>query len=266
MTRGVAGRVSRQRRKNLRRGLLALLALLLAAPAPAQPAIDYAREDRWTQEVVPSLVVGDAVFLATPGRAKVLAILTEPSGAPKGGVVVVHGLGVHPDFGLASGVRTGLADAGYTTLSVQMPVLAANAPREDYRITLPAAGERIAAAIAFLHGKGIAKIALVSHSLGATMVDAYLARPDAATIGAWVPIGMLDDFSALPKEPVLDVVAENELAAVVATAPARARRIPKDGCSRQLTIAGTDHYFENRRKELAAAIAAFLDRVFGGRC
>jgi hypothetical protein len=36
-----------------------------------QPAIDFAREDRWAQEVVPSLVVGDAIFLATPARRKI---------------------------------------------------------------------------------------------------------------------------------------------------------------------------------------------------
>ncbi len=250
----------------MRRGFAALIVMSLAAPTLAQLTIDHAREDRWAQEVVPALVVGDAVWLATPTRPKVLAILTEPAGTAKGGVIVIHGLGVHPDFGFTSGVRTYLADAGYTTLSVQMPVLAATASRDDYRITVPGAGERIAAAIAYLRAKGVREIAIVAHSIGATMVDAYLARPDAATIGAWVPVGMLTDFSVAPKEPVLDVIAENELPQVVALAPARARRIPKDSCSRQLTIAGTDHYFDNRQKELAATIAAFLDQAFGGRC
>ena len=206
------------------------------------------------------------MWLATPARPKVLAILTEPSAASKGGVIVIHGLGVLPDFGLIGGVRTGLADAGYTTLSVQMPVLSATASRDDYAVTLPAAGDRIAAAIAFLRGRGVAKIAIVSHSLGATMANAYLARPGAFSIDAWVPVGMAVDFAAPPKEPVLDVTAETELAVVAAATPSRATRLPQDRCSRQLTIAGTDHYFENRQKELTAAIAAFLGRVFGGRC
>ena len=34
------------------------------------PAADYAREERWAQEIVPSIVVGDAVYLATPARAE----------------------------------------------------------------------------------------------------------------------------------------------------------------------------------------------------
>ncbi len=245
---------------------LALIVLAVASSALGAPAIDYAREERWAQEIVPSLVVGDAVWLATPARPKVLAILTEPSAAPKGGVIVVHGLGVHPDFGLIGGLRAGLADAGYATLSVQMPVLLAGASRDDYTVTLPAAGDRIAAAIAFLRGKGMTKIAIVSHSLGAAMTNAYLASPNAASIAAWVPVGMPAGFAILPKEPVLDVTAESELPEVVAAKPLRARRLPNDGCSRQLTIAGADHYFEARQKELTAAVAAFLDRVFGGRC
>lgn len=250
----------------MRRSLLALIAVSLAATAFGAPAIDDAREERLAQETVPSIVVGDAVWLATPSRPKVLAILTEPSAAPRGGVIVVHGMGVHPDFGVVNGLRSGLAEAGYTTLSVQMPVLSAAASRDDYAVALPAAGERIAAAIAFLRVRGVAKIAIVSHSLGATMVDAYLARPGALSIDAWVPVGMAVDFAVPPKEPVLDVTAENELAVVAAATPSRATRLPQDRCSRQLTIGGADHYFEHRRNELAAAIAAFLDRVFGGQC
>jgi dienelactone hydrolase len=246
--------------------VMALIAAGSLACASIAATTDDAREDRWAQEVAPGIVVGDAVFLATPTRARVLAILTMPNGAPKGGVIVIHGLGVHPDYGMIGGVRTLLADAGYATLSVQMPVLAAGATRQDYRVTLPAAGERIAAAVAYLRGKGIAKIAIVSHSMGATMTDAFLARPDAARIDAWVPVGMLIEFTTPPGEQVLDVIAESDLPEVASAAPLRAQRLRGDACSRAVTIAGADHYFESRQKELAAAIAPFLDRAFSERC
>jgi len=65
---------------------------------------------------------------------------------------------------------------------------------------------------------------------------------------------------------VLDVVAEHEIELVAESAPARAQTLPKDTCSRQVTIAGTDHYFDNRQKELVAAIAGFLGRAFAGQC
>jgi alpha/beta superfamily hydrolase len=244
------------------RCVVAALAIAVFAAFPARAA-DYEREERWAQEVVPSIVVGDAVYLAIRSRPKVLAILTRPDGVAAGGVVIVHGLGVHPDWGLISGLRTGLADAGFVTLAVQMPVLAAGATRDEYRATMPEAAERIAAAVDLLRMKGIARIALVSHSLGASMADAYLARN---AIDAWAPIGMFGALSVPPKEPVLDIVAETEIQPVRESAPARAMTLPKDACSRQLTIAGADHYFERRQKELVAAVAAFLGQAFAGRC
>jgi len=229
-------------------------------------AADYAREERWAQEIAPAIVVGDPVYLSTASRSRILAILTEPPGNAKGGVVIIHGVGVHPDWGLNGGIRTRLADAGLVTLSVQMPVLAAGATRDEYRTTLPESSERIAAAIRYLRDKGITKLAIVSHSMGATMANAYLARPDASAIDAWVPIGMFGAFDAQPKQPVLDVIAERDFDEVRAAAAERARHPIGIRCSRQLTIAGTDHYFDNRQDELAAAIAAFLDGVFAGRC
>jgi len=234
-----------------------------ATTAVAAPAMDQAREERWAREVVPSIVVGDPVYLATAASPKVLAILAVPAGAAAGGIVVVHGLGVHPDWGLIGGIRSGLADAGYVTLSVQMPVLDANATRDDYAATLPEASERIASAVAYLRARGIAKIAIVSHSMGASMANAYLARQ---AVDAWAPIGMFGPFATPPKEPVLDIVAETEIAPVRETAPARVSTLPKDACSRQITIAGADHYFDRQQKELVAAISAFLERAFGGRC
>jgi hypothetical protein len=228
-------------------------------------APDYAREQRWATEVAPAIVIGEAVYLPTRSQPRVLALYTEVA-RPIGGVIVVHGAGVHPDWGLIGGLRTGLADAGFATLSVQMPVLAATAARDDYEALLPEAGERIAAAIAFLKSHGIDRIALVSHSMGASMVNAYLARPDAARAKAWVPIGMLVDFNVPVREPVLDVTAESDFPQVREAVARRQAQLPRDACTRQIVITGTDHYMENRQKELVAAIVPFLVRAMGGQC
>ena len=42
---------------------LAIAAVVLLLAAPLARAQDYAREKRWADEVVPNLVVGDAVWL-----------------------------------------------------------------------------------------------------------------------------------------------------------------------------------------------------------
>lgn len=227
---------------------------------------DYAREDRLVAEIVPAIVVGEPVYLATSRRPSVLAIFTMPEAKPVGGAVIVHGLGVHADWGLINGLRTDLSDAGIATLSVQMPVLAADALRADYAALYPEAGERIAAGIAFLRGRGIGKIAIVAHSLGAVMADRYLASSGGSGVAAWVPIGMQGDFAAPPRQPVLDVIAQNDVPEVLDVAPSRANGLPRDACSRQITVRGTDHFMANRRNELAQSVAPFLARAFDARC
>jgi alpha/beta superfamily hydrolase len=244
--------------------LAGLLAVAACAPATATP--DYAREARWAQEIVPQLVAGDPIWLTLPARPRVLAIFTEPQVAAKGGVVVVHGLGVHPDWALIGDLRSKLADRGYATLAVQMPVLAAGAPRDGYPGLFADAADRLAAAIAWMRAKGFATVAIVSHSMGASMADAYLARDGSAAISAWIPIGMLVDFTLLPRTPVLDVVAERDFPETLASAKRRAARLPRDGCSGEIVISATDHYMNGATTRLSDTIAAFLDRVYAGGC
>ncbi len=238
---------------------------LSLAASSALAAPDYAREDRWAAEVAPTTVVGEVVYLSTPSRPRVLALWTEAPSA-KGSVVLVHGLGVHPDWGLIGGLRTRLAEAGFSTLSVQMPVLAADAPREAYAALQPEANERIAAAITFARSHGTQRVAVAAHSMGASMVNGYLATAGAARIDAFVPIGMWGDFAIAPREPVLDVTAADDFAQVLESAPLRQPKLPRDGCSRRVIIAGTDHYMDNRHAELASALLPFLQRAFDAAC
>jgi predicted alpha/beta-hydrolase family hydrolase len=254
----------RRRRVRACAALVSGAALAVSLACAAVP--DDARESRWADEVVPQLVVGEAVWLATPSRAKVLALHAEPAGKPKAAVVLVHGLGVHPDFGMIGALRTGLADRGYETLSVQMPVLASDAPRDGYRDLFGAAGERIGAAAAWLRARGANRIVLVSHSMGSAMSGDHLAQGGAAKLDGWVAIGMAVDFATTPTMPVADVVAERDLPEVLSMTAARAKRMPSDRCSRRITVAGADHYFESTSASLIAAILPFLDRVAAGDC
>jgi pimeloyl-ACP methyl ester carboxylesterase len=247
------------------RGVAIALFACALSDACAGLSPDYAREDRIVAEIVPAIVVGDAVYLATPRRPRVLAIFTIPA-KPIAGAVIIHGLGVHADWGLINGLRTDLADAGVATLSVQMPVLAADAPRADYAALYSEAGERIAAGITFMKSQGIEGIAIVAHSLGAAMANAYLASQPSARVAAWIPIGMQDAFASQPKEPVLDIIGEDDWREVLAAAAARSRGLPRDACSRQMTIAGGDHFMASRRRPLSEAVVRFLDTVVAGGC
>jgi len=236
---------------------------VVAAATQAAIVPDDARESRWAEEVVPQIVVGDPVWLETPHRARVLAIHAAPRDAAKGAVIVIHGLGVHPDWGLIGEIRSGLVDRGFATLSVQMPVLAADAPREQYAALAPFAGERLDAALAWLRGQGYTQVAVLSHSMGATMANAWIAAHP--RIDAWVPVGMLVPYAARPRLPVLDVVGERDYPEALRRAP-RPLTLPRDGCSDAVTVPGADHFMSGAVPRLLDRVERFLDDAFAGKC
>ncbi|MBU1264672.1 MAG: alpha/beta hydrolase family protein [Gammaproteobacteria bacterium] len=244
-------------KKNMVLGLAAGLLALFSLTALAKPVADYAREKKWADEIVPGLVVGDPVYLQTPrGHHKFLTLFI-PADTGKA-AIVVHGMGIHPDWGMVGTLRTELADRGFATLSIQMPILAADAKGEAYPPTFPEAAERIAEAVAFLKAKGYKEIAIVSHSMGSRMSRAYMTgRPDPA-VKSWASLGIsVDDYQAV-KLPILDLYGDNDLPQVLANAGKRKQSLAAKG-SRQVTIARADHFFTGHESEMVAAVADFLN-------
>jgi alpha/beta superfamily hydrolase len=244
-------------KKNMVLGLAAGLLALFSLTVLAKPVADYAREKKWADEIVPGLVVGDPVYLQTPrGHHKFLTLFT-PADTGKA-AIVVHGMGIHPDWGMVGTLRTELADRGFATLSIQMPILAADAKGEAYPPTFPEAAERIAEAVAFLKAKGYKQIAIVSHSMGSRMSRAYMTgRPDPA-VKSWASLGIsVDDYQAV-KLPILDLYGDNDLPQVLANAGKRKQSLAAKG-SRQVTIARADHFFTGHEGEMVEAVADFLN-------
>ena len=205
------------------RNYLFLLGIIWGATTFAQEP-DYAREKRWADEITPAILVGEPVYLVLKSGHKFLAIHTPNSAKAKAraAVIVVHGMGVHPDWNLINALRSQLPEQGYATLSLQMPVLAADAKGESYPALFPQAAERLRAAVAFLRdkqkGEGPLKIAIAAHSMGARMVNHYIVNGGAADIDAWASVGISTGVylqAGLFKAPVLDIYGEKDFPAVL---------------------------------------------------
>jgi pimeloyl-ACP methyl ester carboxylesterase len=225
-------------------------------------AADYAREKKWADEVIPGVVVGDPVYLEQASGHKFLTLYTTAK-APKAALIIVHGLGIHPDWGLIGVLRSQLADRGYTTLSVQMPVLANDAKASAYPAMFPEASQRLQLAVDFLKAKGYQKIGIVSHSMGSRMSEAYLsAKPDPA-IKAWVSIGMpgTADYRKL-NMPVLDLYGQNDLPEVIKGAAARKAGLQGKPGSEQIQATRADHFFTDQDQQLVDTVAHYLNQQF----
>jgi len=237
----------------------ALCAPLLAA-AQQQPS-DYAREKRWADEIVPQLVVGEPVWLEAPRTEKFLGIYTEAKNS-KSAIILAHGLGVHPDYGLIGELRTRLADAGYTTLSIQMPIFGADAPPARYPVLFWEADARFAAAMTYLRRKRYDKIVVVSHSMGSRMANHYISAHPQVPLAGWISLsissGDIGPFKRI-KFPVYDVYAENDFDIVLQGAQKRAAVLKRMRGSSQTMVFATDHYFAKREKELVILVRLLLE-------
>jgi len=229
---------------------------LLLVSQLAVAGADYVREKKWADEIIPGIMIGEPVFLELSQGHKFLSILTEVKDA-KLAVVVVHGIGIHPDWNMVGTLRTQLAEHDYTTLSVQMPVLANDAKSAAYLPLFPEAVERIAVAVDYLQARGYKNIAIVSHSLGSAMSRAYAAK-NSSRLVAWVSLGMQAyDYSGI-NIPVLDLYGEQDLPPVIKQARKRAASLKNIQKSRQVVVSGSDHFFNGHEAEMVQEVREFL--------
>lgn len=245
---------------------LIVSSILMLISTFALAAADYEREKRWHDEVTPAIMVGEPVYLTQKNGHKFLGIYTEAANA-KMGLVVVHGMGIHPDWGMVGTLRQQLPEQGYATLSIQMPVLAADAKPEKYAPLMPEAAERLGLAVAELKAKGYKRIAIVSHSMGSRMTHAYMGKNPPA-VAAWASLGIgVDSRTGAPltyrgiKAPVLDLYGENDFPPVLKGAAARKASLQGKPNSKQVVIAGSDHFFAGHEDAMVAAVKDFLDSV-----
>jgi hypothetical protein len=241
-------------------GGLFVLLLVFASSAFSQ---DYEREKRWADQIQASLMVGDAVWLQQKNGHKFLGLYT-PVKSARIGIIVAHGRGWSPDFELYGTLRTRLAEMGYTTLSIQLPVLPSTAILGLYVPLYPDARERFHLAVEFLKAKGYKDIVIVSHSLGATMANQYLIRTDDTAVRAWVYVGILQGLEEMYriKIPTLDVFGEHDWDVTRWGAEERKVQLAKHAGSYQVEVPKATHFFEGEEEDLLKIIRVFLDRTF----
>jgi len=244
--------------------LVAFLFIIVFSSAVCAQQPDYEREKRWSDQIVPAILVGDVVWLQQKGGHKFLAIYTQAE-KPRGAVIIGHGRGWNPDFELYGVLRVKLAEQGYTTLAIQLPVLGPGAKVGDYLPTYPDAEERYALAAKFLQEKGFEKIAIVSHSLGATMANQYLIHANSTPIKAWAFIGIINGLEEMfrIKIPVLDVFGGKDWEITQVGAYERKKQIMKVPGSDQVIVPNAQHFFEGREDDLVKVLVEFLDSRFG---
>jgi pimeloyl-ACP methyl ester carboxylesterase len=255
--------------------VLMLVVMLSVCNANAASKSDLAKEKRWEEQIVPSLMVGEAIHLKADG-VEFLGLYAEPSSDhSKGAVILLHGIGVHPAWpDVIEPLRMQLPDLGWYTLSLQMPVLNNEAEEKDYPPLFPEVPARIQAGVDFLKSKGIRNIVISGHSTGATMASYYLVtKKDPAVktfailsagsgIAGDVRSNTLQNFKDMRGINIVDVYGSKDNKKVMGALQQRKVIAPKiHGVHYQnIKIDGADHFYRERQDELLNQLSSYLDK------
>lgn len=246
--------------------------LLLSLITQQAIASDMAKEQRWADQVVDSIMVGDAQWLKA-GKNKILSIYTEnTTEKTMGAAIILHGTGVHPNWDqVVRPLRSQLPDFGWSTLSLQMPVLNNEASYDDYIPLFKEVAPRINAAVRFLKSKGIKNIVIIGHSLGSAMAAYYMANKPDSAIRAFVAVGASGNMYAKNKVnylkslktikvPVLDIFGSLDLTSVLESEKIKAQVARKAGNKKytQIKISGANHFFDSKNDILIKRIRGWL--------
>jgi len=256
------------------KGLLVVL-LMSAFSVNAASKSDLAKEKRWEEQIVPSLMVGKAIKLKADS-VEFLGLYAEPSSDhSKGAVILLHGIGVHPAWpDVIEPLRMQLPDLGWHTLSLQMPILNNEAEEKDYPPLFSEVPARIQAGVDFLKSIGVRNIVISGHSTGATMAFYYLAKKKDPSVKAFVILSSgsgiagdvrsdnLANFKKMQGINIVDVYGSDDHKKVIGALRQRKMVAPKIHGShyQYMKIDGAGHFYRDQQEELLNQLSSYLDK------
>lgn len=245
----------------------ALLAALATGP-------DFVLEQQWQEQLEDYIVVGDVLWLEDQESRPFMAIHAATEGESRGTVVLLHNMGGHPNWHAVIGpLRRELLEHGWSTLSLQMPVLGGECGGREHAVLLNDSPGRLDAALTFLEQQGEQNVVLLGHGLGAIMASAYLVeRPlhqvrGLAALGLYMlrytdPRMYAANYLDQLQLPILDIFGSGDvLVANARDARQLAASLGKNEAYKQIEIRGAGMFFEGKERQLLKKLTHWLKRL-----
>ena len=262
----------------LYRSLIGLIFFLLAGFVLAESKSDLAKEKRWEEQIVPSLLVGEAVKLKADGLEFLALYAEHTTEKALGAAIILHGMGVHPAWpDITDPVRMALPDHGWQTLSLQMPILANDVTEEKtYAPLFDEVPARIQAGVDFLKSKGIKNIVISGHSIGNVMALHYLSKQPDPAVKAMIAVAGGPGYKKDPRTdiagnfskvniPYLEIYGSEDEKRIHDAVKERAGIARKSGKKyTEIKVAGANHFFTGMQETLIKRMRGWLSKNADG--
>ena len=259
----------------LRISLIGLVFLALNSQLIAASKSDHAKEKRWEEQIVPSLMVGEAVKLKAAGTEFLGLYAENDTDKASGAVIILHGMGAHPAWpDITDPVRMELPEHGWHTLALQMPILGNDVSEEKvYAPLFDEVPDRIQAGVNFLKAKGIRNIVISGHSLGNVMAVYYMTKKPDPSVKAIIAVAAGPGYKNDPRTdiagnfskiniPFLDIYGSEDEQRIFNSVKQRTKIARKNGNKNYsaVKIEGANHFFTNMQDVLIKRIRGWLKK------
>lgn len=255
--------------------IIFLMGFMLTYQVSAKDIQAQNREQQIAEKLALIVDADEIVSLKASGGRFIGIYQRAKMGESRGVVILVHGMGAHPDWpDVISPLRTQLPEFGWSTLSIQMPILSPEEPVAEYGKTLKIAKSRLNAAIDYLHTREIEQIILLGYSFGAVQVASYLASGKNENVRAFVSVSMLSQKFIKPgldvfkfiggiNIPMLDIYGDEDLPDVRRGSDDRRLAASKNGNRdfEQIELKHAGHHYQGVEEMLVDQIQHWLQQT-----
>ncbi|MCH8163941.1 MAG: DUF3530 family protein [Proteobacteria bacterium] len=255
--------------------IIFLMGFMLTYQVSAKDIQAQNREQQIAEKLALIVDADEIVSLKASGGRFIGIYQRAKMGESRGVVILAHGMGAHPDWpDVISPLRTQLPEFGWSTLSIQMPILSPEEPVAEYGKTLKIAKSRLNAAIDYLHTWEIEQIILLGYSFGAVQVASYLASGKNKNVKAFVSVSMLSQKFIKPgldvfkliggiDLPMLDIYGDEDLPDVRRGSDDRRLAASKNGNRdfKQIELKHAGHHYQGVEDALVEQIQIWLKNI-----
>ena len=255
--------------------IIFLLSFMFTCQVSAQDIQAQNREQQIAEKLALIAGADEIVSLKAPGGRFIGIYQRAKTGESHGVVILAHGMGAHPDWpDVISPIRTQLPEFGWSTFSIQMPILSPEEPVAEYGKTLKVAKSRLNAAIDYLHTWEIEQIILLGYSFGAVQVEIFLAIGKNENVRAFVSVSMLSQKFIKPgldvfkliggiDLPMLDIYGDEDLPDVRRGSDDRRLAASKNGNRdfKQIELKHAGHHYQGVEEALVEQIQIWLKNI-----